>query len=129
MRAIDELFKNGIQNFTTPNDGSTILRTIQVTSIEVTPTPELGTMVGSFAVAGTDPFKIYLWPGLYPTTDYTYTNNNNRTHTPTSTQEVLTPPLFVGDILRMEFMFHPTLDISAWIDTNRTARQWAEIPT
>lgn len=98
-----------------------------VTSVETAPA-ELGKCLCSRRADLSDPFKVSIWPGLYPATDYTYSDNNTRTHTPSSTQEVLTPELAVGDVLHCKFVYHPTLQVIAWVDFNATARQWAEVP-
>ena len=74
---------------------------------------------------------VQLWPSLYDQTNYTYSDNNNRTHTPSGTSQVLTPPLKVGEWILCRFMLHPAAPagpFDGWLDVSPDGRMWAEVP-
>lgn len=86
-----------------------------------------GQVLGEWTSGGADSVEVYLVPDLYIATGYTYTNNNERNHTSSATDEELVPPLEVGNVLRVEFMYHPTTGVLGWHDCNRAARNWGEV--
>lgn len=86
-----------------------------------------GVLEGEWTVSGADGVLVYMWPELYPSTGYTYTNNNTRELTVGSVDEEMVPEITTGEILRVEFMYLPGPDAVVWVDTNRIGRMWGEV--
>lgn len=93
--------------------------------------PGIGFVTCEYAAGASSGLQVYLWPNLYDQLNYTYTDNNNRTHTPSGTDQVLTPPLKLGEHLLCKVLEHPETIGGywrGWVDLNITARMWAEVP-